>query len=101
MTQHIGFRCPDDLAEAISQRKQETGKDTTTLIVEALNFWLQNKPVKQCKTSVSQDERLQELIDSKTQYLADAMSEIKHTLEGQIEELKAQLAQQEAKLGEF
>lgn len=102
MTQHIGFRCPDDLAEAIHEKKKESGKDTTTLMVEALTFWLQNKPVEQRETSVEQnDERLQELIDAKTSYLADAMNEVKHSLEGQIEELKARLAQQETLLGEF
>jgi len=36
MTQHIGFRCPDDLIEAIQSEIGETGKDRTTVIIEAL-----------------------------------------------------------------
>lgn len=109
MPQHIGFRCPDELLEALSQRKKETKKDTSTLIIEALNFWLQNKPVEQSETSVLQsDERLQELIDNKTQYLANAMNEARHLFEDkaellttEIEALKTRLAQQEIKLGEY
>ena len=98
----IGFRCPDELASAIHKIKKETGKDTTTLLVEAINFWLQNKPVELSKTSVKQDdERIQELIDNKTSYLADAMNEVKHSLESQIEALKTRLTQQEIKLGEY
>lgn len=98
MTQYIGFRCPDDLAEVIQKRKAATGRDTTYIMVEALKYWLQNKPIEQVETS---DERLQELIDSKTQYLAHAMNEVKHSLEGEIEALKTRLAQQEIKLGEY
>jgi predicted DNA binding CopG/RHH family protein len=108
MPQHIGFRCPDELLEAIHQKKSETGKDTSTLIIEALKFWLQNKPVEQSETTVSQsDEHLQELIDSKTQYLATAMNEARHLFEdkvnvlsAEVDELKARLSQQERLLGE-
>ncbi|MBW4456608.1 MAG: hypothetical protein KME55_30175 [Nostoc indistinguendum CM1-VF10] len=46
-----------------------------------------NAPV----NTVNNDERLQELVDSKTAYLADAMNEIKHSLEAEIEALKARL----------
>ncbi|MBN3946396.1 MAG: hypothetical protein HWQ38_07855 [Nostoc sp. NMS7] len=98
MTQYIGFRCPDDLAEILQERKTLTGKDTTTFIIEALNFWLKNKPIEKIKIS---DEHIQELIDSKTQYLANAMNEVKDNLEGEIESLKTRLAQQEIKLGEY
>ncbi len=102
MSQHLGFRFPDDLAEAIIQRAEATGKGRTELVVEILSAALLNTTVEQRETSVSQsDERLQELIDSKTQYLANAMNEVKHTLEGEIEALKTRLAQQEVKLGEY
>lgn len=40
---------------------------------------------------VNNDERLQELVDSKTAYLVDAMNEIKHSLEAEIEALKVRL----------
>ena len=105
MKQYIGFRCPDDLAEVIQKRKAATGQDTTYIMVEALRFWLENKPVEQIEQS---DERLQELIDNKTQYLANAMNEARHLFEDraellttEIEALKTRLAQQEVKLGEY
>ena len=41
--------------------------------------------------TVNNDERLQELVDYKTAYLADAMNEIKHSLEAEIEALKVRL----------
>ena len=88
MTQYIGFRCPDDLAEIIQKRKTTTGRDTTYIMVEALRFWLENKPIEEIGIS---DEHIQELIDSKTAYLADAMNEIKHSLEAEIEALKVRL----------
>lgn len=36
MSQHIGFRCPDDLVEAIQNEIDNTGKDRTTIIIETM-----------------------------------------------------------------
>jgi len=36
MSQHIGFRCPDDLIDAIQKEMEATGKDRTTVITEAM-----------------------------------------------------------------
>lgn len=36
MSQHIGFRCPDDLVDAIQKEIDATGKDRTTVIIEAM-----------------------------------------------------------------
>jgi Ribbon-helix-helix protein, copG family len=102
MSQHLGFRCPDDIAEIIEQRVKATGKPRTDIIVELLRVGLLNKPVEQRETPVEHNtEYLQELIDNKTSYLADAMNEVKHSLESEIEALKTRLAQQEIRLGEF
>jgi len=104
MSQHLGFRFPDDLAEAIIQRAEATGKGRTELVVEILSAALLNTVVEHRSTVVEHnehnDERLQELIDNKTSYLADAMNEVKRLLEDEIEALKTRLAQQEVKLGE-
>jgi len=35
-SEHIGFRCPDDLVAAIKSQAVETGRDKTTVIVEML-----------------------------------------------------------------
>lgn len=101
MSQHLGFRFPDELAEAIEQRAKTAGKPRTEIVIEILSAALLNTSVEQRETPVLQNtEYLQELIDSKTSYLADAMNEVKHTLEGEIEALKTRLAEQEIKLGE-
>ncbi len=102
MSQHLGFRFPDELAEAIEQRAKATGKPRTEIVIEILSAALLNTSVEQCKTPVEHnDERIQELIDNKTQYLANAMNEVKHSLESEIEALKTRLAEQEIKLGEY
>lgn len=41
--------------------------------------------------TVNNDERLQELVDNKTAYLADAMNEIKYSLEGRTEVLEKEI----------
>jgi tRNA A37 threonylcarbamoyladenosine dehydratase len=100
MTQHIGFRCPDDLAEAI-QALTVRGKDKTAVIVELLRYAISNAPVEQYETPVQQIEQIQELIDSKMAYLADGMNEVKQSLEAEIEALKTKFEVLETRLGEY
>lgn len=81
----------DDTAVEALERVQSPDDDSlnTTLkrvVLDALGIDV-NIPV----NIVNADERLQELVDSKTAYLADAMNEIKHSLESKIEALKVRL----------
>lgn len=78
----------DDRVVAALERFQSPDDDSlnTTLkrfVIDALGIDV-NTPV----NAVNNDERLQELVDAKTAYLATAMNEIKHSLESEIEVLR-------------
>jgi len=40
MTEHIGFRCPDDILATIRERMETTGKGRTEILLEALRIGL-------------------------------------------------------------
>jgi len=40
MSEHIGFRCPDDLVTLVNQHKEATGKGKTEIIIDMLRFSL-------------------------------------------------------------
>lgn len=78
----------DDIAVGALERLQSTDDDSLNatakrVLLDALGIDV-NIPV----NPVNNDERLQELVDAKTAYLATAMNEIKHSLEREIEVLR-------------
>jgi hypothetical protein len=108
MNKHIGFRCPDDIAFRLNELKVQTRKDLTTLIVEALNFWLENGNVEQfnaCETNpIAPPEReeleqyIKDEVADRTAYLATGINEIKNQLENEIEFLKNRVKKLEESL---
>ncbi|MHC5772179.1 MAG: hypothetical protein ACYTXI_43090 [Nostoc sp.] len=94
----------DDRVVAALEALQSPDDDSlnTTLkrfVIDALGIDVHSS-INTVNSTVNNDERMQELIDSKTAYLADAMNEVKHSLESEIEALKTRLTEQEIKLGE-
>lgn len=86
----FSIRLDDRVVEAL-ERVHSPDDDSlnTTLkrvVLDALGIDV-NIPI----NIVSNDERLQKLVDSKTAYLADAMNEIKHSLESRTEVLENEI----------
>lgn len=86
----FSIRLDDSAVEAL-ERLQSTDDESLNatakrVLLDALGIDI-NIPV----NAVNKDERLQELVDAKTAYLATAMNEIKHSLESEIEVLRLRL----------
>lgn len=86
----FSIRLDDRVVEALEALKlPDDDSLNTTLkrfVIDSLGIDV-NSPVH----TVNSNERLQELVDFKTAYLADAMNEIKHSLEGRTEALESEV----------
>lgn len=86
----FSIRLDDATVEALErvQSPEDDSLNTTLkrVVLDALGI-----DVNIAVNIVNNDERLQELVDFKTAYLADAMNEIKHSLEAEIKALKVRL----------
>lgn len=101
MSQHYGLRLPDELAETINSYAQAHKLTRSEAMIQLLQAGLNNLPVVHGETNVLRDDQIQEIVDTKTAYLATAMNAVKHTLESEIEALKAKLEGLETRLGEY
>jgi len=99
MPQHYGFRFSDDLAEKLNSYADRHKLSRSEALMQLLISALENAPVTPVEL-VQQTEQIQEIVEIKTAYLAIAINEVKHTLEGEIESLKAKLEGLETRLGE-
>ncbi len=99
MPQHYGFRFPDELAERLNEYQKRHKLTRSEAVMQLLTVALDNAPVEQVE-QIQQREQLEELVDTKTAYLATAVNELKHSLEGELESLKAKLEGLETRLGE-
>jgi len=86
----FSIRLDDRVVEALEalQLPDDDSLNTTLkrFVIEGLGIDV-STPV----NIVNNDERLKELVDNKTAYLADAMNEVKDSLEAEIEALKQSL----------
>ena len=86
----FSIRLDDSAVEALERLQstddQSLNATAKSVLLDALGIDV-NTPV----NAVNNDERLQELVDAKTAYLATAMNEIKHSLESEIEALRLRL----------
>jgi hypothetical protein len=81
----------DDTAVEALERVQSVDDDSLNATAKRVLLDALGVDVNSKVNTVNNDERLQELIDSKVAYLADAMNEVKHSLESRIEQLESRL----------
>jgi predicted metal-dependent hydrolase len=86
----FSIRLDDSAVEALERLQsiddESLNATAKRVMLDALGIDV-NIPV----NAVNNDERLQELVDAKTAYLATAINEIKHSLESEIEVLRLRL----------
>jgi L-lactate utilization protein LutC len=89
MSQVISLRLDDDVIAKLKALKIDDENLHATakrILLEALGM-----PVNDRKHDVNNDERINELIDSKVAYLATAMNQVKHELEDRITSLENEI----------